>query len=71
MPIPHDVLADLVRADATEEIRVIALDGLAGDPASRDEVAAALSDPSEVVRDRARDVLAELDAMRRRRDFDR
>jgi hypothetical protein len=71
VPIPHDVLADLVRADATEEIRVIALDGLAGDPASRDVVAAAVSDPSEVVRDRARDVLAELDSMRRRRDFDR
>jgi len=71
MAIPRDVLADLVRADASEEIRVIALDGLAGDPASRDAVSPALSDPSEVVRDRARDILVELDAMLRRRDPER
>ena len=71
MAIPRDVLADLVRADATEEIRVIALDGLAGDPASREAVSAALSDPSDVVRDRARDILAELDTMLRRRDPER
>ena len=71
MEIPRDVLADLVRADASEEIRVIALDGLAGDPESRDAVSPALSDPSEIVRDRARDILAELDAMLRRRDPER
>jgi hypothetical protein len=71
MAIPRDMLADLVRADPSEEIRVIALDGLAGDPASHDAVSAALSDPSEVVRDRARDILAELDALLRRRDPER
>jgi hypothetical protein len=71
MPIPSEVLADLVRADATEEIRLIALDGVARDPALRDVASAALSDPSEAVRARARDVLAELDAMLRRRNHDR
>jgi hypothetical protein len=68
MDIPHDVLADLVRSDGTEEIRVIALDGLAADPASRDVVLAAAGDTSEVVRNRARDILSELDLLLRRKD---
>ena len=52
--VPHDMLMDLVRGDGAEEIRVTALDALTGDPAARDVAVAALMDPSEVVRERAK-----------------
>jgi HEAT repeat protein len=64
--LPRDVLADLVRGDDVEGIRLMALDALSGDPAAREVGLAALSDPSEVVRQRARELLTELDSMTRR-----
>jgi hypothetical protein len=66
--LPIDVLADLVRADSSEEIRMMALDALAGEPDARAIATGALTDPSEVVRERAKDMLAVLDSMARRRD---
>ena len=66
--IPREVLSDLVRVDGTEAIRLIALDALTGDPAARETAVAALTDPSEAVRDRAREFLTELDSLARRRD---
>jgi hypothetical protein len=63
--VPHDTLMDLVRSDGAEEIRVTALDALTGDPAARDVAVAALTDPSEVVRERAKQFLAELDSLAR------
>jgi hypothetical protein len=64
--LPHDVLADLVRSDGTEEIRMMALDGLSGDQAALDVAVAALTDPSDVVRERAKEFLLELDNLARR-----
>lgn len=64
--LPREMLADLVRADAAESIRLMALEALSGDPASRDVGVAALNDASELVRERAKDFLAELDIMARR-----
>jgi hypothetical protein len=61
--LPRDVLADLVRADAAETIRLMALDALSGDPAAREIGAAALADASLLVRERAKEFLAELDSM--------
>jgi hypothetical protein len=66
--LPRDLLADLVRADGTEEIRVMALDALSPDPEARAIALGALSDPSTVVRDRAREVLLEIDSLARRRE---
>jgi hypothetical protein len=64
--VPRDVLADLVRADAADAIRLMALDALASDPSAREVAVAALSDVSEVVKERAREFLAELDSVTRR-----
>jgi hypothetical protein len=64
--VPFDLLADLVRGDGSEEIRVIALDALAGEPAARNVAVTALSDPSEAVRDRAGEFLAEIEGVLRR-----
>lgn len=58
--IPEDVLYDLARSDNSEEIRWMALDALAQHPAVAKNVAeAALTDPSEAIRERAREILAE------------
>jgi hypothetical protein len=65
--IPREMLADLVRSDSSDQIRLIALDALSGDPSARDVAVAALSDPSEAVRERAKELLVELDARRRPR----
>jgi hypothetical protein len=65
--VPHEILADLVRTDGSEEIRMMALDALRGDPSSTDAAVAALTDPSEAVRERAKELLAEIDTIRRRR----
>ena len=65
--VPPEMLADLVRSDSSEEIRMMALDALSGDPSARDVAVAALTDPSEAIRERAKDLLTELDALRRPR----
>jgi len=66
--IPPDVLADLVRGDGVDEIRVMALEALTGSAAAREVAIAALTDPSQVVRERAKDILEELDSLSRRRE---
>lgn len=66
LDVPADLLVDLVRNDISEEIRAMALDGLAGNPDARDVATFALSDPSEAVRNRAKNLLAEIDAIRSR-----
>jgi hypothetical protein len=66
--IPGDVLKDLVRADGTEAIRLMAFEALAGDPQARDVALAVASDASEVIRERAREFLAELDSAARNRE---
>ena len=66
--IPGDVLKDLVRADGTEAIRLMAFDALAGDPQARDIALAVASDASEAIRERAREFLAELDSLARHRE---
>jgi HEAT repeat protein len=65
--IPRELLADLVRGDSAEEVRLMALDAFSGDPSARDVAVIALSDPSEAVRARAKDLLVEIDARRRPR----
>jgi len=60
-PIGADILADLARADSSEQIRWIALDALAQDSvAVKPAAEAALTDASEAVRSRAKEILAEL-----------
>jgi hypothetical protein len=66
--LPREILSDLVRADGTEEIRLMALETLAADEDARPVIAAALTDPSALVRDRAKEALADLDRMTRRRE---
>lgn len=65
--VPRDVLMDLVRGDGTDAIRLMALEALAGDEAARELAVAASNDPSEVVRERAREFVAELDNVARSR----
>lgn len=67
LELPRDVLMDLVRADGSDAIRVMALDALAGDEAARETAVAASNDPSDVVRERAREFVAELDEVARSR----
>lgn len=69
--LPREVLADLVRADSADTIRLMALDALSGDPAAREIGVAALADASPLVRQRAQEFLAELDAVSRRERPDR
>jgi hypothetical protein len=57
--VPGELLAELARADGSEIVRLIALDGLAGDPAARDVAAALVDDPSASVQQRAREIVAE------------
>ena len=66
--IPPDVLADLVRGDGVDVIRVMALEALSGSAAAREIAAAALTDPSQVVRERAKDILEELESLSPRRE---
>jgi hypothetical protein len=55
-----EVLADLARADASENIRLIAVDALAEHPSAKEIAQAALTDPSAAVRARAKEVLSEV-----------
>jgi HEAT repeat protein len=55
-----EVLADLARADASENIRLMAVDALAQHPSAKQIAEAALTDPSAAVRARAKEVLSEV-----------
>jgi hypothetical protein len=57
---PPDLLPYIVLADASETIRLMALDALASGPDVKQIAETALSDPSEAVRDRAAQILAEI-----------
>jgi len=65
--LPSDLLTDLMRTDASELIRLRALDAMAADPAGVDAAAAAAAgDPSPMVRERAQQILAAHAAANRR-----
>ena len=66
--IPPDVLADLARADGSEQVRWMALDALAQHATAADIARSALTDASPAVRQRAADILTELAAAAQRRD---
>ena len=66
--VPPDLLADLVRADRSEGIRMMALEALSGNAEARQVATWALTDPSEAVRARAKQLLADLENAARRRD---
>jgi hypothetical protein len=59
-PLPPDFLMELVRFDASTGVRLAALDALAAEPTLKEAAQAALGDSSEVVRERAKEILAEL-----------
>ncbi|HEX2460643.1 MAG TPA: hypothetical protein VHJ58_10890 [Vicinamibacterales bacterium] len=63
---PPDLLPYMAVADASEEIRSMALDALVTHTDVKRLAEAALSDPSEAVRDRAAQILADLSAGARR-----
>jgi hypothetical protein len=62
MRLPPDLIADLARWDGSEGIRLMALDALAGDPIVEEIAQAALTDSSQTIRKRAKEILAELGA---------
>lgn len=62
MPLPSDLLMDLVRSDRHEGVRLNALNALASEPTLKEAARAALNDPSQTVRKRAKVILAELEA---------
>jgi HEAT repeat protein len=57
--VPDEVLGQLARADSSDQIRWIALDALSHHPSAKQIAEAALADPSEAVRLRAKEVLIE------------
>jgi type II secretory pathway component GspD/PulD (secretin) len=63
MDIPPDLLADVARTDASEVLRLLALDALAVDAAVKDVAASLLQDPSSLVQRRAKEILAEWDTL--------
>jgi hypothetical protein len=67
MAVPPEVLGDLVRLDQSEQIRWLALDALSEDPSAEDIAHVALADSSEVVRNRAKEILADRNAAKHRR----
>lgn len=62
MQLPSDLLMDLVRSDRHEGVRLNALNALASEPTLKEAARAALNDPSQTVRKRAKVILAELEA---------
>jgi hypothetical protein len=62
MQLPSDLLIDLARGDRHEGIRLNALNALASEPTWKEVARAALTDPSKTVRQRAKEILAELEA---------
>jgi hypothetical protein len=65
MDVPRDLLADLALADGSELLRLLALDALADDPTVGDVAAAAVNDPSPMVRQRAQEILGAMAAANR------
>jgi hypothetical protein len=59
-PIPSDVLADLARVDASDQIRWMALDAVSQQPSAKQVAESALLDLNEAVRERAKEILREL-----------
>lgn len=66
MEIPPEVLTELVSADRSEQIRWMALDALSYRGNAKTAAEAALNDPSETVRTRAKEILAALEAAAQR-----
>jgi hypothetical protein len=68
LDVPRDLLADVARTDVSETIRLLALDAMASD-ATVTEVATALAntDLSGIVRQRAKEILAEWETTASRR----
>jgi hypothetical protein len=64
-PIPSLVLADLVRADASAEIRSMALDAILDHPSAKQVAEAALFDANQAVRDKAKEILMQFNAAQR------
>jgi len=62
MAVPRDLLMYLARWDVAERVRLTALNALVFEPTLKEAAQAALSDSSPVVRERAKEILAELDA---------
>jgi hypothetical protein len=60
--LPRDLLMDLARWDTAAEVRLTALNALAFEPTLKEAAQAALTDSSPVVRERAKEMLAELEA---------
>lgn len=59
--IPDEQLKQLALNDPATDVRVLALDGLAGKPAAREIAEQALNDADRHVRSKARELLKELD----------
>lgn len=57
--VPENFLADLARADPSDQVRLMALDALSLHPSAKQIAQAALTDPNEAVRVRAKELLAE------------
>lgn len=67
LELPTDILSELVYADRSEQMRWMALDALSQHTNVKGVAAAALNDTSPVVRERAKQILADLEANRVRR----
>jgi hypothetical protein len=69
MKLPADLLGDLVRGDSSEQVRWMALNAFSSDDVAVKSLAqAALADTSESVREKAKDILAGLNAAGQRPD---
>jgi hypothetical protein len=66
LDVPSDLLVDLARADPSEQMRWMALDALSQNVSVRYAAEAALTDTSQAVRERAKEILAELEAAKLR-----
>jgi hypothetical protein len=66
MELPQEVLVELVSSDRSEQMRWMALDTLSFRGNAKTAAEAALNDPSETVRARAREILAALEAAAQR-----
>ena len=62
MQLPSDLLLDLARWDRHEGVRLNAMNALATDRTRKEAALAAMTDPSQAIRKRAREILAELGA---------
>ena len=69
MRLPPDLLMDLAQSDRSTGVRLGALNALALEPAAKQAASHALSDPDAGIRKRAREILAELQAVEIERDL--